>query len=107
MRAGRMDTKADFYAKVKTTSSDFGGTTDTWPVITFSTWGEKQSIGGDLQISSEEKFYSGSLFFKVRYRAAITETMRVKIDDLWYRITYIEELGRKEGLKLSLSKINE
>ena len=107
MRAGRMDRKASFYAKVKTTSSDFGGTTDTWPTLTFDTWGEVTFAGGDAILSNEEKFYSGTIFFKVRYRSTIVETMRVKIADVWYRITYIQELGRKEGLQLSLSKINE
>jgi SPP1 family predicted phage head-tail adaptor len=106
MRSGRLDRKASFYAKVKTTSSDFGGTTDTWPSLTFETWGEIQFAGGDAILSNEEKFYSGTVFLKVRYRSEIVETMRVKIADVWYRITYIEELGRKKGLKLSLQKIN-
>jgi SPP1 family predicted phage head-tail adaptor len=107
MRAGRMDRKASFYAKVKSTNTDFGGTTDTWPTLTFDTWGEIQYAGGDAILSNEEKFYSGTIFFKVRYRSTIVETMRVKIAEVWYRITYIEELGRKEGLRLSLTKIND
>ncbi len=107
MRAGRLDRKASFYAKVKTTSSDFGGTVDTWPVETFSTWGQVQYAGGDVILSNEEKFYSGVIFYTIRYRSTVTETMRVLMDGVWYRITYMEQLGRKEGLKLSLSKINE
>jgi SPP1 family predicted phage head-tail adaptor len=107
MRAGRLDTKVSFYAKVKTASSDFGGTTDTWPTETISTWGEVKYAGGDLTLSSDEKFYSGTIILTVRYRDSITETMRVKIDDIWYRITYIEELGRDEGMKITLQKIND
>ena len=107
MRAGRLDEKVSFYAKVKTTNSDFGGTTDSWPTLTFNTWGEVTYAGGDATISNEEKFYSGTIFLKVRYRSTIVETMRVLIDAVWYRITYIEELGRKEGLRITLQKINE
>ena len=107
MRAGRLDTRVSFYAKVKTASSDYGGTVDTWPVETISTWGEVRFAGGDMILSNEEKFYSGVIFLTVRYRDFITETMRVKIEDTWYRITYIEELGRDEGLKITLQKINE
>lgn len=107
MRAGRLDTKVSFYAKVKTTSSDFGGTTDTWPVETISTWAEVRYAGGDLQLSNEEKFYSGTKFITVRYRDSIVETMRVKMADVWYAINYIEMLGRKEGLRITLVKINE
>ena len=107
MRAGQLDTKVSFYAKVKTASSDFGGTTDTWPTETISTWGNIRYAGGDLTLSNEEKFYSGMIFLIVRYRDTIVETMRVLIDAVWYRITYIEELGRDEGMKITLQKINE
>jgi SPP1 family predicted phage head-tail adaptor len=107
MRAGRLDTRVSFYAKVKTASSDYGGTTDTWPTETFSVWGEVRFAGGDMILSNEEKFYSGTIFLTVRYRETIIETMRVKIEDVFYRITYIEELGRDEGMKLTLQKIND
>jgi head-tail adaptor len=107
MRAGRLDTKVAFYAKVKTTSNDYGGTSDTWPTETISTWGEVRYAGGDMILSNDEKFYSGVIFLTVRYRESIVETMRVLIDDIWYRITYIEQLGRDEGMKITLQKINE
>lgn len=107
MRAGRMDRKASFYAKVKTTNSDYGGTTDTWPNLTFNMWGEVRYAGGDATLSNEEKFYSGAVILTVYYRSTIVETMRVKIGDVWYSISYIEELGRREGMRLTLSKINE
>jgi head-tail adaptor len=107
MMAGRLDRKVIFYAKVKTASSTFGGTTDTWPTATITTWGEILYGGGSQVLSNEEKFYSGILILRVRYRSTIVETMRVKIDSDWYSINYIERLGRKEGLKIMLEKINE
>jgi SPP1 family predicted phage head-tail adaptor len=107
MRAGQLDTRVSFYAKVKTTSSSYGGTVDTWPTETISTWGSVKFAGGDMTLSNEEKFYSGVVFLIVRYRDTIKETMRVLIDEVWYRITYIEELGRDEGMKITLNKINE
>lgn len=107
MRAGEMDRKVVFYAKVKSTSSTYGGTVDTWPTATVTTWGHIQYSGGDVTLSNEEKFYSGTLLLTIRYRSSIVETMRVKVDDDWYKITYIERLGRKEGLRITLNKINE
>lgn len=107
MMAGRLDRKVIFYAKVKTSSTTFGGTTDTWPTATITTWGEVLYGGGSAMLSSEEKFYSGSITLRVRYRSNIVETMRVKIDYDWYSINYIERLGRKEGLRIDLEKINE
>jgi head-tail adaptor len=107
MRAGRLDTRVSFYALVKTASSDYGGTTDSWPLKAFDTWGEVRFAGGDMILSNEEKFYSGIIFLTVRYQKRIIQTMRVEVDEVMYRITYIEELGRDEGMKLSLSKIND
>ncbi len=107
MNAGKLDRRVDFYAKVKTANSDYGGTVDTWPSVTIATWGSVQYSGGNLTLSSDEKFYSGTLLLTVRYRSTIVETMRVVIDSIWYRITYIERLGRKEGLRITLQKINE
>jgi head-tail adaptor len=105
MRAGRLDRKASFYT-LTTSRGDFGESTDTY-TLSFNTWGTIQYAGGDAILSNEEKFYSGLVFLTIRYRTGITETMRVVIDDIWYRITYIEELGRREGLRITLSKINE
>lgn len=106
MRAGRLDRKAAFYSK-SSTRGTFGESTDVWTTLAFNMWGEVQYAGGDAILSNEEKFYSGMIFLKVRYRSTIIETMRVYLDSKWYRITYIEELGRKEGMRLSLQKINE
>lgn len=106
MMAGRLDRKVSFYSKVKTASTTFGGTTDTWPTKDFDTWGEITYAGGDTTLSNEERFFSGTIFLRVRYRSTIVETMRVLIDSDYYSISYIERLGRKEGLKLTLNKIN-
>lgn len=107
MRAGRMDRKASFYTKVLTPDSTYGGNIESWPSVTITTWGEVRFAGGDMIISNEEKFYSGVVFLTIRYRDTITETMRVSINNIMYRITYIEELGRREGLRLTLNKIND
>lgn len=106
MRAGRLDRKVLFYSK-SSSRGDYNESTDVWTTLHWTTFGEVQYAGGDMILSNEEKFYSGTIFLKVRYKSSITETMRVKISDVWYRITYIEELGRKEGLKITLNKINE
>ena len=106
MRAGRLDRKASFYSK-SSTRGDYNESIDVWTTHEFDTWGTVQYAGGDMILSNEEKFYSGTVFLTVRYRSAIVETMRVKIANIWYRITYIEELGRKEGMKITLQKIND
>jgi head-tail adaptor len=107
MRAGRLYHRVEFYAKV-TVRDNYNSSIDTWPTATITTRGEVMYSGGGKTLSSEEKFYSQGIILTVRYRDTITETMRVKIDDkdYWYEITNIEEIGRKEALRLILEKIN-
>jgi head-tail adaptor len=107
MRAGGLYHRIVFYAKV-TTRDTYGASVDTWPTATISTRGEVRYTGGAKTLSNEEQFYSRFIELIVRYRSDIVETMRVQIDGTTdrYIITYIEELGRKEGLRLTLEKIN-
>lgn len=100
-----MDRKAYFYSK-SITRGDYGESSDVWTTLAFYRWVEIQYAGGDAILSNEEKFYSGVIFIRLRYSDAIVETMRVKINNVWYSISYIEELGRREGLRLTLNKIN-
>jgi len=108
MRAGNLHHRINFYAKV-TTRDNYNALVDSWPDITISTWGGIRYTGGGYGLSNEEKFYSKSMELIIRYRDDIIETMRVQIDGKpdWYAIVSIpEELGRKEGLRLTLEKIN-
>jgi len=108
MRAGNAYHRIAFYAKVSA-RDDFGASADTWPAVTIQTRGEIRYTGGSKMLSSEEKFYSKSMDLIVRYRSEIVETMKVQIDEGTerYMITYIEQVGRKDSLRLTLEKIND
>ena len=108
MRAGGAYHRIDFYAKV-TTRDSYGSTVDTYPAVTIATRGEIRYTGGGKTLSSEEKFYSKSMELIVRYRSEIVETMLIKIDGGtdFYGISYIEEQGRKESLRLTIEKLNK
>ncbi len=107
MKAGRLYHRVKFYPKV-TTRDSYGSSDDTWPTATISTRGEIIHRGGAKTLSNEERFFSKSKELTIRYRRGITETMRVQIDgaEERYAITYIEEIGRQEGLRMTLEKIN-
>jgi head-tail adaptor len=107
MRAGSMYHRISFYALVSTRGS-YGDSVDTYPTATISTRGEIRYSGGSYGLSNEEKFYGKSMELTVRYRSTIVETMRVQIDETAdrYVITYMEVIGRNEGLRLTLEKIN-
>ena len=107
MRGGNLFWRINFYAKV-TMRDGFGASNDTWPSITIATRGEVRWSGGGRTIENEEKTYTRSMELTVRYRAEIDETMHIQIDNgtETYIITYLETIGRKEALRLTLEKIN-
>jgi head-tail adaptor len=107
MRSGGSYHRVKFFAK-QITRDPSGASIDTWDftTATITTRGEVRYTGGNFNIKSEEKFYSKNVELTVRYRSAITETMKVQIDgtnDIWL-ITFIEILGMKEGLRLTVEK---
>jgi head-tail adaptor len=108
MRAGNLYSRVKFYPKV-ITRGEYGDSIDTWPIATISTRGEVRWVGGSKVLSNEEKTYSRNMELTVRYRTDITETMKVQLDGMndLYAITYIEVIGRKEGLKLTLEKLSD
>lgn len=55
---------------------------------------DKESFPGDQKTPMERTF------FKIRYRADVTESHRISYDGKFYDIIAIKELGRKDGLML-------
>lgn len=109
MKAGDLFHRVDFYAKVSTRDA-LGASSDTWPLVTLSCRGGiRWTGGGEVQTFSDERFFNKSMELSVRYNSNIVETMKVAIDGLsdLYAIRYIEMVGRYEGLKLTLQKLNE
>ncbi len=108
MRAGSLYHRVKFYPKV-TTRDDYNASVDSWPTPTISTRGEIRYTGGGRTLTNEEKFYSRTMELIIRFRSGIVETMRVQVDDSDERYLInapIEEIGRKEGLRITLEKIN-
>jgi hypothetical protein len=107
MRTINFHHRVNFYA-VTTSRDDYGATSDTYDYTTpsISTRGGLYYRGGSKNLENDEKFYGKSLELTVRYRSSIDETMRVQIDGekYLYVITYMEVIGRKEGLRLTLEK---
>ena len=107
MRSGRLFHRITFFAKV-TTRGDYSDSVDTWPLATINTRGDIIEVGGNKENNSDEKFYSKQKEITVRYNPDIIETMRIQIDGdtARYAITYIEEIQRHKGFKLTVEKIN-
>ena len=110
MRAVNLYHRINFFAKT-TSRDEYGATTDTWDYRnpTISTRGGIRYLGGTKVLENDEKFYTKSMELTVRYQSSIVETMRVQLDDTLdlYSISYIETIGRKEGLRLTLQKLDD
>lgn len=108
MRTGNLYHRVHFYPKV-TVRDSYGASSDTWSGCTIETRGEIRYIGGNKTLNSDERFYYKSMELTIHYRDEIDETYRLKLDgkDDWYEIVYIEEIGRRQGLKLTIEKINQ
>lgn len=106
MRAGNLTHRIKFYPKVSVRDA-YNASVDSWPTATITTRGELRWVGGSHTLNNDEKFYSKSVELTVRYRPDIVETMRVQIDDepYIYGISYLEVIGRNEGLRMSLEKL--
>ena len=108
MRSGALWHRVKFYAKL-TSNDTFGASVDRWPIATISTRGEVRWTGGDRGIVNEEKTYGRNMELTVRYRSTIVETMRVQLDgeSALYQINYLEVIGRKESLRMTLEKLSD
>ena len=107
MQAGRMWETIYLFPKT-ITRDDYGAAVESYTTPSIVTRGEVRYVGGNKTAYNEERFYYKTVEVTIRYRPNITETMRVQIgtNPTVYEITYIEQLGRREGLRLTLERIN-
>jgi len=107
MSTGNKYHRIEFYP-LTTTRDEYGASVDSYNTSSISTRGEIKYSGGNKILLNDEIFYSKSMELTIRYRSEIVDTMRVQIDGTTdrYEILYIEEMGRKVELRLSLDKIN-
>lgn len=67
----------------------------------------KKEISGGKSIDNNEVFSNTRIDWSIHYRPQVKENMRIKYNNKQYRITYIQEIGFKEGLILQTELIND
>lgn len=108
MATGNKYHRIKFYERTEG-RDEYNASIDMYTGTTISTRGEIRYSGGNKILLNDEIFYTKTMELTIRYRPGIEDTMRVQIDDSTerYQILYIEEMGRKVELRLSLEKINQ
>lgn len=105
MRAGSLNARISFYALTVTRDAynsaveSYSKVLDTRAGVTY--------LSGDKTISADEKFFTGTVFFTVRYRESITESMLILWNGQTYSISYIQPLIYEEGLRITATKMKD
>ena len=88
------------------TKNSYGEAIETWSNL-HTLRAARKYLGGSKGIDNSETFTSDTLEFTTHYRKDITPIMRIVFAGNTYTINNIQEIGFKDGLKITAEKINE
>lgn len=103
MRAGELDRRIEFLDGTDI-QDGFGETLTTWNVD-FTVWGGLKHLSGTEKMSGDQEVASIDAEVRVRWRSAIRQQHRIRVDGQVFEIKAMKELGRREGLLISVAGI--
>jgi len=81
------------------------------PVESWSTlatvWGRRQDTSGSERNAEGQEIAKVITSFTIRWRSDVNAANRIVYDSITYDITFTEEIGRKEYLKLYAERRND
>ena len=105
MIGGELDRRLIFEVKSEVVASN-GQRTLTW--ATHATmWGGFVQKDGKERTDDNNRTTSRMITFKTRWNSTITNEMRIKFEDEWYKIEDIKEIKRKQGLLIMTSLLSQ
>ena len=96
MVGGEMDRRVVFESKVEVVATN-GQRTNTWSTF-ITLWGGFVQKDGSERTDDNNRTTSRMITFKTRWDSTITNEMRIKFEDEWYKIEDIKEIKRHQGL---------
>jgi SPP1 family predicted phage head-tail adaptor len=106
MNAGALDRRLRIEVATETQSAS-GEVTRTWPgTLLADVWASKRDLSGVELYRAQQLVAKVDTEFEIRYPAGLNpfpnpdETMRLFCEGVPYDITFVSEIGRREGLKL-------
>lgn len=64
-------------------------------------WGEKTELSGSQQLLAQQTTAEKIARFRIYWRSDVNTTCRIIVDGETYDVTYIAEVGRRQGLLLT------
>lgn len=102
MLSGKLDRRLRI--ERDTTSRDAsGGLVHAWTELA-TVWGQALPLKGREFIEAAQFVAGAEIRFRIRWRADVTEAMRIVHDGISYDIQHIAEIGRREGLEILAKK---
>jgi SPP1 family predicted phage head-tail adaptor len=86
-------------------TNEYGEEIESW-ITKHTLLAAKKYLSGSKSINNNEIFTSVQLQFITHYRT-IDEKMRIECDGITYMINNIAEIGYREGLQITVEKIND
>ncbi len=103
IRAGTLDRRITIQTVTEGRDA-MGGVTETWGVFT-QCWASRRDTSGRERVQAGAETAMADAVFRLRYISGVTAKMRVlEGDDAW-DIVGIGEMGRREGLELTCTRV--
>lgn len=104
MRSGSMDRRIDI--QTATRSQDASGQEiETWSVLV-TIWAERKDMRASERFAAEQRLAVRTCIFRIRWRAGLTERMRVVDGETTYDVTGIAGDNRAGWCELACEAIN-
>jgi len=78
---------------------DYGAPVKTWTVLE-TVWAQVTPVRGTERYVAQQVSGEAEMRFRIRWREDVTDKMRLYCEDVYYNITAVLEIGRREGLEI-------
>lgn len=103
MRAGQLDRRITL-KRLETTQDDYGQDIETWHTVA-TVWAAWEPLKGNRRFAAQQVIETAAGSFVIRYRSGLSALHAVEYNGNRYDIHgEPEEIGRREGLRLHVSR---
>jgi len=81
------------------TQDGYGEPVKTWTVLE-TVWAQVTPVRGTERYVAQQVSGEAEMRFRIRWREDVTDKMRLYCEDVYYNITAVLEIGRREGLEI-------